>query len=446
MRLFAGLGYKKYNHKVGNGKDAWIYESNTCVMGDYGRLIPLKREKGGQLRITEELLHLMGPIGLAFWFMDDGTNSGMPIIAGDWDKNEEAAILSFAESMGWDTWIKHERAGKHNWKTWRIRRAEQFWNYISPYIIPSLYYKVPKRYRNGKKVGHKEEPRWGFVNEPVIDVQRVKKGDIKMDLEVEGCHNYCAGGMVIHNCSNYPVLTSKEHAGLIPWDGTKGIPAPLVQVEPSARQARDIVAAEKSIMATSKRYGYNFRRVHLEGMGVEGANEINSVLDGILASQPKGEKAVKGFHFQLKSIDARGPKSLLRMKDNTMASCSVDGDALHFNTRYYGPGREAWHANVMKEQKAVNWLAGSSRKAQIEHEMGHVMFYSLTGRRRGNIKRYYEAHLKLRGSESISYRLSRYAEHDVDEFFAEVYTQKRAGTMSGWVEEMWKKELTGIIE
>ena len=444
MKLFAGLGYKKYNHKVGNGKDAWVYESNTCVTGDYGRLIPLKKERGGQLRVTEELLHLMGPIGLAFWFMDDGTNSGMPIIAGDWDQNEEAEILSFAENMGWDTWIKHEKAGNRSWKTWRIRRAGEFWKYISPYIIPSLYYKVPQEYRNGKKVGSQEEPCWGFVDEVIIDVQRVRKGDIKMDLEVENCHNYCAGGMVIHNCSNYPVLSSKEHAGLVPWDGLKEMAPPPAEVP--VGQARDIAMAEQSIMATGKRYGYNFRRVKLEGMGVEGANQFDSVLDGILASQPKGEKAAKGFHFKLRAVVSRDPKSILAMENNTMASCTVGGDELKFNIKYYGQGREAWHANVMAEQKAVNWLAGSTRKAQIEHEMGHVMFYSLTGRRRGNIKKYYEAHLKLRGAEGISYRLSRYAETSVDEFFAEVYTQKRAGEMSGWVEEMWKKELTGIIE
>lgn len=97
----------------------------------------------GVKTVSKEWLDKITPRGLAFWFMDDGTNSGL--LATNSFSYEEVNLIQnwFKEKWNINTTIHHQKA-KNGVQYLIYIKAESrpiFYELVKPYIIPSMEYK-----------------------------------------------------------------------------------------------------------------------------------------------------------------------------------------------------------------------------------------------------------------------------------------------------------------
>lgn len=158
------------------------------------------------------------PISLAFWYMDDGSLSSHHL------QEDRAAFAtnSFSEP---DIQILLKQLGKFGIKGvafkskgYRIRLnkddADKLYSLISPYVIPSMQYKLPKRYRglfNFKVPAQEKQINKPLLEQTVINVSKkqLRTSDKnRYDLETE-THNYFADNILVHN-SNAQIFIKKN--------------------------------------------------------------------------------------------------------------------------------------------------------------------------------------------------------------------------------------------
>lgn len=93
--------------------------------------------------VTKEWLDKITPRGLAFWFMDDGTNSGT--LATNSFSYEEVTLIQkwFKEKWDIDTTIhtQKNKGGAQYMIYIKVNSRPTFYNLVKPYIIPSMEYK-----------------------------------------------------------------------------------------------------------------------------------------------------------------------------------------------------------------------------------------------------------------------------------------------------------------
>ena len=94
--------------------------------------------------VTKEWLEKVTPRGLAFWFMDDGTNSGA-IATNSFSKEECELIVNwFKEKWNIDCSLQSSTINGHKQYLVYIKKASRptFYNLTSEYFIPSMLYKI----------------------------------------------------------------------------------------------------------------------------------------------------------------------------------------------------------------------------------------------------------------------------------------------------------------
>jgi hypothetical protein len=146
----------------------------------------------------------VGPIALAFWYMDDGSLSHY--------ENQEDRVC-FACNNFSDNSIKNLQKvfSKFNInsiaykaKGNRIRLnaddAEKFFLLIAPYVPKIMQYKLPKRYKghNGWLPSQKSQYKRWYTDQKIKSIKYVQKSSKKYDLETE-THNFFANGVLVHN-------------------------------------------------------------------------------------------------------------------------------------------------------------------------------------------------------------------------------------------------------
>lgn len=193
-------------------------------------------------QVPSSVIKDLGPIALAFWYMDDGSLSHQP----DQEDRANFAICAFnAQSVSnlVEAFKKfnikatpYVASGYHRLRL-NADEAEKFFILIAPYVPPSMQYKLPKRYRGGP--GWLPECKSGYKRAVVI--QKIEsvipiptdrcrgRNSIKYDLETE-THNFFANGILVHNsnavygivndefyvCSRNRVLRTTEKKIYIP--------------------------------------------------------------------------------------------------------------------------------------------------------------------------------------------------------------------------------------
>lgn len=192
---------------------------------------------GETKQVPVSAVEKIGPIALAFWYMDDGSLSHLP------DQEDRATFATCAfDEQSIDNLIKAlERNGvvgavKYQASGWRIRlgsdAAERLFLLIAPYVPSCMQYKLPERYR----LGEAGFPRVFGEFRPMVRPQVVRsaervvngsvgagrdvstpRGSIKYDLET-GTHNFFANGLLVHN--SCCLVTYDADSGMIGGDGT----------------------------------------------------------------------------------------------------------------------------------------------------------------------------------------------------------------------------------
>lgn len=164
----------------------------------------------GEKHIPNWILQKLGPIAMAFWYMDDGS-------LGHEEGQEDRAnfaICSFNEA---DADILVRALAKfdinavyytspHSRLRLNADDAEKLFLLIAPYIPPCMQYKLPERYR-----GHQA---WipstdniyksSIIEQTIISIEEYLPEDkymhVRYDIETE-THNYFAGSVLVHNCN-----------------------------------------------------------------------------------------------------------------------------------------------------------------------------------------------------------------------------------------------------
>lgn len=94
--------------------------------------------------VTKEWLDKITPRGLAFWFMDDGNNTG--VLATNCFSYEECTLIKewFLEKYNIETTIQNQKlkSGIQHLIYIRACSRADFYDLVSPYIIPSMEYKL----------------------------------------------------------------------------------------------------------------------------------------------------------------------------------------------------------------------------------------------------------------------------------------------------------------
>lgn len=175
--------------------------------------------KTGEKTIPDWLPQKLGPIALAFWYMDDGSLSH--------DKGQEDranfATCAFSDKdceillkclQKFDIFPKIQKSQNslegnvYNNVRLNAIDAEKFFLLIAPYIPPVMQYKLPERYRGGPGWIPSHDYRPQLVEQQIDSISMRHESSGKYDLETE-THNYLANGILVHN-SNFRVMFDGE--------------------------------------------------------------------------------------------------------------------------------------------------------------------------------------------------------------------------------------------
>ena len=171
------------------------------------------------------ILDNIGPLGLAIWFMDDGSTSKLlnsaRIATCSFDEESQDRIVGCFKRFGIDCekrFVKY--SGRRYPGYWEIffkkEGFKKLIKIIEPFIHPSMSYKIGKKTCNIPKV-NTEFLDYGTV--PVTHVKNIKNKTLKnrkpyvFDIEVEDNHNFivCSpageAGVVAHNCHHIAAST-----------------------------------------------------------------------------------------------------------------------------------------------------------------------------------------------------------------------------------------------
>lgn len=202
-------------HEAGFVGSEGVYTTSTvysCFIKDLVEDF-ITDDHGGKVKkhIPSWLPLKLGPIAIAFWYMDDGfisegrdegSNAQAGFATHSFCEEDQDVLIEGLKKFG----ISAEK--QHTEGRIRLRltteNAERLFLLVAPYVPPCMQYKLPERYR-----GH---PGWlpngsnpykgSMMEQTILSVEDVtnKIQSFRYDLETE-THNYFASDTLVHNCN-----------------------------------------------------------------------------------------------------------------------------------------------------------------------------------------------------------------------------------------------------
>jgi recombination protein RecA len=217
----AYLGWKA--SLLGNIPYARTVNAKGAVFADFTPLAELAELReavyfgDGKKHLTWDYLKSLTPLSLAIWYMDDGSftvrSKGVQErTAGGTGRIEicveamspgsrDRLVQYLRDTYRFDVKLMTRGARKVSVLQFTTAASEKFQALVTPYIHPSMDYKLLPRFR-GKFAVEPEfkEPTIHPIPARVLDIKR-KSFPImsRYDIEVEGSHNYLADGIIVHN-------------------------------------------------------------------------------------------------------------------------------------------------------------------------------------------------------------------------------------------------------
>ena len=209
--LTSGYGSEIHSFRLNACKDATLLRENHYF--------------NNARKITQEYLNTMGILGLAIWYMDDGSRlksrnelschstnkfSRATFSAYRYNESDVREIVTWLNSFGYESSAHMTtRKGKNLGYVIQLssQGSQKFFRDIALYIPESMEYKLPENYRGGIKESWWEcnTPEYTFITTEVswklFNSNRDKNitSTKAYDIEVEGCHSYVANGIIVHN-------------------------------------------------------------------------------------------------------------------------------------------------------------------------------------------------------------------------------------------------------
>ena len=157
---------------------------------------------------TIEWLDALDSRGLAWWFMDDGSNNGkgtvISIHTEGFDEESIDLITHWFFNRHGVTWTKTRSKGKY----WRLDATgrdniDRFTSIVGPHIIESMRYKILGCADGGERLDIGGPI--ALARASVLDTGRKEH---VYDLEVEETHSFFAGDILVHNCHRVAAPTA----------------------------------------------------------------------------------------------------------------------------------------------------------------------------------------------------------------------------------------------
>ena len=206
ISLFPGLFTSEPHPSPSGYSDKKVWRATMNLVDEFDDLVPIIT-KDGKINPTSEYMDMLGDIGLAIFYMDNGSINI--------NKTECAYVCLHTERFDLGTqqimadWLQKKFSGKvklqrskgHYFIRLNKEASANLLDAVEPYIPACMKYK----HRNP------ELATFNPVPEPMIDVGEVPIRSIKKwdkedsyskyvyDIGVEGLHNYVAGNVIVHN-------------------------------------------------------------------------------------------------------------------------------------------------------------------------------------------------------------------------------------------------------
>jgi len=238
--LLASLGVSEVNSAKNGGYSRTVGGTNEYVRFRLNAneavtsfLVRARVRRGGKKRITLDWLDRVGPLGLAVWYADDGSLqehlckdgsvSRRVVLHTQQFSREEVELLA-----GWLRWKWGVRAEVKTTKprTDRTGQARVSYPYLYlaapaaarflgllPCGFPGVMYKFPEK-PCASLDDFDTTPSHGLVTDWVASSGTWTPPDKERfvyNLEVEGNHNYFAGGTLVSNCTAFKTPTTQVH-------------------------------------------------------------------------------------------------------------------------------------------------------------------------------------------------------------------------------------------
>jgi recombination protein RecA len=176
---------------------------------------------GGKKVLSQDYLKQLTPLALAIWYMDDGCftvrskglqertagGSGrIEIVVEAMSPDTRIRLRDYlADTWGINATLLARGAGGKTLLQFPTAETAKFQALIAPFVHPSMEYKLLPRFRGRFAVEPDfAEPRLELMPFPIKHIalyhpRAAPRGSHRYDLEVEGSHNYFAGGVMVHN-------------------------------------------------------------------------------------------------------------------------------------------------------------------------------------------------------------------------------------------------------
>lgn len=243
----------------GDGQYVRCRMSLKSVCRETFDLLSQRRDKA-----NDDVLNRLDPIALAFWYMDDGqlvSDKRHPeyqrarlhtqgFSSKELDRIEQAMEERFGISC--KRWRHYPSQPEKNLAGCLLQldkgSSQKFFDLISPYVVPSMRYKIPEQYRHVPFVlGGKDFRETRPVSYKVQSIRPLgeyadskkygRKFSWRYDIRVEDTHNFVANGFVVHNCNGVDNSIANGGSGI----NLTGIPYPYISGDPTYGTVGDAV-------------------------------------------------------------------------------------------------------------------------------------------------------------------------------------------------------------
>ena len=160
---------------------------------------------------TEEYIMSLGPVALAFWYMDDGNlntqevrSSCSSLYVQGFSSNVVDMISSVLQKRGYDNYTIKSSGGCEKAIKFTPQGTLRLHTDIAPFVSPEMKYKLLPEFQSLVNFWDSMEPSsvslFGLVETEITSLEpTTPRNKVRYDIEVEDNHNFIANGILVHN-------------------------------------------------------------------------------------------------------------------------------------------------------------------------------------------------------------------------------------------------------
>lgn len=199
-----------------SGYGSKMYDMHTTTNLDLNNFINTNCMVNNKKTVTKDWICEVDPLGLAFWYMDDGSiqnrdsdnlSCRITLNTQGFSFDEHLIIVDFFKTRyNIDVTIGDKEVYKGHVIIFDVKNTEKFCAIVAPYICDSMKYKLPKKYESipcvYQNINVLEEDSISETIVKSIETFKPHKfGEYMYDLTIEDNHNYFVQSILVHNCS-----------------------------------------------------------------------------------------------------------------------------------------------------------------------------------------------------------------------------------------------------